>query len=287
MKKRFRFIIRVLIIILSICLISGCSNKVDLTVEEIISKNADVQKNINSQSLDMNFNLDVEENGAESIININATMDAIIKPAKYKMDFTIDLGDSNPLNYLVYLVENDGQYNVYFSLDLLGQKIWFHFVVESNNLSNSFEINETNNKFLNYELIGKEKLNNKNVYHIKANTSSEIFEEIFELFYADNDEIEVNKALFDLLVKALERLDYNMWIDAKDFTLTKLSVDGTEVFKTIMDIDGSINVDVKNFFMEISSDNINNVSDIEIPQEALEVPPIDYENLLDLQTQYQ
>ena len=275
--KKFFIILCSILLLSSLC---GCTEKNE-SPEEIMKKTFEAQKSIKSLSCTMDMSLSFVSNDTPVDIQISGNIETTSNPVASKTDITLNLSNLLNLNIISYAKQEGNEYNVYTGFKIGDQITWEKGTSElPENISSSL----TNNKYIDditsYRLIGKEKINGKDTYHIVGSISRDglinvinslnIFEQL------EGDE----KETFDTILNLLDDIEVDIWVYTDNYLEAKIQIDMCDIFRSIVELSPETSADFSEARVTITFDKYNNIDSIEIPQEALEASESSLEGLL-------
>lgn len=274
--KKFLIVLSSILVLSSLC---GCIKKNE-SVDEIMKKSFEAQKNIKSVSCSMDMSLSFVSDDMPLDVNMSGTVDTISNQNISKADFIVNISNILNLNIIIYSKQEGSDYNVYTGIKIGNEFTWEKDTVSLPEISNfsSFANSNFVKDIVDYSLVGEEKINGKNTYHVIGTISKDGIIRIFDYFgvtlFDQLDEEE--KETFDLILDLLDKFEVDIWVYTDNYLEAKLQIDTSDLLKSIYELSPETSEVIKNAIITITFDDYNNVDSIEIPQEALEASESSY-----------
>lgn len=260
--------------------VTGCDGSLSFgskkTIDKIINKAQEIQNNTDSLGFDMSI-LYSFDNGEENVtMAVHADGNMLIKPVIYEMNYSYGIGNYGGMNFLMYMIDNNEQSDIYKGVDYGKGLVWSH---EQQELEYDFAPslqNILNYDIEKYNLIGVETQDDRDLYYIELSLSGK---EMSQLLSSINiyEEFGIIEEKLNNKLLSCNDLKVNMWIDVNDCHLLKYEID---LSKSIDGLEMPLYEDYyeicKKLVITFIINDINNVDSIEIPQEALDTPVFDF-----------
>ena len=277
LKKLF-IVLSSILLLSSIC---GCTEKNE-SAEEIIKKSFEAQENIKSFSSSIDMSLSFVSNDSPIDLKLTGNMETISNPSISKADLILNLSNLLNLNIISYTEQEGNENNVYTGVKIGDQITWSKSVsaLPETNISPSSKNNNYFDDAADYRLVGKEKINDKDTYHIIGSISKDGMNNILKSFGILDQLKEDEKESFDLLLSLMEKVEIDIWVYTDSYLEAKLQLDMCDLLKSLVETSPETSADFSEAIVTITFDGYNNVNSIEIPQEALDAEESSYEGLL-------
>lgn len=262
--------------------LAGCGGVDAKSLMEQAKKN---MQDVKSMEATMTMNMDMAAMGQSMQVSMDAAMAVVESPMQLKMDIKAStMGENAQMQ--MYAKEADGKLMLYMN-DGDG---WEAREATKSELESQIQQGNAQN-YMNtfieaatsYKSLGSETVNGKQTEKIECTIKSDA---IGAALMASGMEEQMNLegADAETVAKMFEGVDdlvFTVWVDADAAQIVKMDMDMTQMMKQLMDnllkqmggeqaaaLSGMITVnEVK---ISITMENINSVSEIDIPQEALD-----------------
>lgn len=274
------------ILVLSLfIIITGCSSSgsnellEDKTAQQIAEESFDKWYGLDSYDMDLSMNMKMSMASETIDIYMEGQATVFQNPMKMKMvlDTTIPGMDQNML-ITQYMVEEGQVITIYQQLD--GQ--WYKTVIDDPAMSQMMQMDPRENmelfmdNLIQAEIVGEEKIGERDTYRIDLLASSEIFDQVLGDMTDESLGLTSEMMGRDFLSK-IGDLKYTVWIDKNTLETVKCSMDLTENMRNLgraMAEDQNSPAELKEVFnnmemsMEYSILNHNKALDFTVPDEA-------------------
>ena len=262
--------------------LAGCGGTDAKSLMEQAKKN---MQDLKSMEANMIMTMDMSFMGQSMQMSVDADMATVQSPMQLKMDMKASSMGEN-MQMQVYAKETDGKLTMYMNEG----SGWQAGEATKNELEEQLQQGNAQN-YMNtfieaatsYKSLGSETVNGKKTEKIECTIKSDA---IGTALMASGMEEQMNLegADAETVAKMFEGVDdlvFTVWVDADAVQVVKMDMDMTQMMKQLMDnslkqmggeqaesLAGLITVNEMKF--TITMDNINGLSEIEIPQEALD-----------------
>jgi len=273
-----------LVLVLSLFVIlTGCSNPNevidDKTAQQIAEESFEKWYGIDSYDMDLSMDMKMSVSSETVDISIDGQATVFQNPIKMKMVMdTMIPGMDQTMQITQYMVEEGQIVTIYQQLD--GQ--WYKTVIDDPAMSQMMQMDPRENMelFMNNlvqaEIVGEEKVGERDTYKIDLLASGEIFNQVLEDM--TDESLGLNSEMFskDIFSK-IGDMKYTVWIDKNTLETVKCYMDLTDNMRNLgsaMAEDQDSPEELKEVFsnmemsMEYSVYNHNQAQDFTIPEEA-------------------
>lgn len=285
-KKKWQMLTALLLMTV---LVVGCGGGKDgLAPEEIVKASYDEMAKMNSYSFDadIQMTMDLGQYGKMDM-TMNSKADAINDPLALKMDSKVAItaqGQNQTVDMLQYVLGTDTGMVLY--QQIAGQwsqmKIYDPTLVESMKMDPSENMKVYTENMEKVELLGEEKINDRDCHKINVTLSQEAFDKALGNLGSMNSSGVDMDAIKDTLVN-MGGLTMTLWIDKENNQMLQESMDLSSVMKEVMasslKATGASDDDIANLgdctmTMTVTYSGYNNVNEITVPDEAKTSPDI-------------
>ncbi len=283
--KKILSLVLVAIMVLSF---AGCGSKdatKGMSAEEVLVAATEKSTTWESFEADMDMAMLMTIMGPEPTeITMKGTALFFMDPMRMKMTMDTSMGEDMKMTIEQYMVQEGDQFVTYQST--MGQ--WMKMVIDDPSMSGMLTMDPAQNMelFKKYlvgaEIVGEEKVNNMDALKIDLTVSFEMYKELI----ADNAAMDMggftSTGMLDSLAEVGD-LTYTIWVEKETLQPVKYYMDFGDVMSKVGAAVGE-STDMPAEMLSIYDDmemtiimtikNIDNVSDFEIPQEALDAEEI-------------
>ncbi len=274
----------VILVLSFFVIIAGCSGsneliKEDKTAQQIAEESFDKWYGLDSYDMDLSMNMKMAMVPETVDISMDGQATVFQNPMKMKMvmDTTIPGMDQN-MQITQYMVEENEIITIYQQLE--GQ--WYKTVIDDPAMSQMMQMDPRENmelfmdNLIQAEIVGEEKVGERDTYKIDLLASSEIFGQVLGDLTDEN--LGLSSEMFgnDLFSK-IGDMKYTVWIDKDTLETVKCYMDLTDNMRNLgsaMTENQDAPEELKQIFanMEMSMEyfvlNHNNAQDFKVPDEA-------------------
>lgn len=280
MKRKF--LILFIVLISTMMLMSACSPK-DLTKgkapEKIVEESFAKWYELSNYDMDMTTKMKMSMGQDVFDMSMTGKATAFQKPLKMKMVMETTIpGMDKKMTIEQYTVQEDQKMIIYQHVE--GQ--WQKVVIDDPGLAKMMSMDPRDNLKLfmdnltKAEVLGEEKLGERNTVKISLIASSKIFDQLLDET-AGNSLGLGNDMIKPEVFSKIGDLKYNVWIDKNTLETIKCEMDLTDNMKNLgkaLSEDPSVPKEIKDVFanmemsMEYTISNQNTAQDFTIPEEA-------------------
>lgn len=278
MKRNLLFIL----VLSFFILLAGCSSpneliEEDKTAQQIAEESFDKWYGIDSYDMDLTMDMKMSMDSETMDFSMTGKATVFQNPMKMKMVMDIP-GMGDQMQMTQYMIEEDQIITIYQQLE--GQ--WYKTVIDDPAMSQMMQMDPRENmelfmdNLIQAEIVGEEKVGERDTYKIELLASSEIFDQVFEDM--TNKSLGLNGEMFDSdLFSKIGDMKYTVWIDKDTLETVKCYMDLTDNMRNLgsaMAQEEGAPEELNEIFsnMEMSMEyyviNHNNAQDFTVPDEA-------------------
>lgn len=274
-----------LFVLICTLILAGCAGPKDLTAgktaEQIIEESFDKWYELESYDMDMVTNMKMSMGQEVIDMSMTGKITTFQKPMKMKMvmDVTIP-GMEQAMTMEQYMVEEEQKVIIYQHIEDTWQKMVLDdpAMVELMSMDPRDNLKLFMDNIVKAEILGEEKIGDRNTLKIVIVSSGKIFEQLFQ--ETAGNTLGITDDIFDAdLLSKIGDMNYLIWIDKATLETVKCYMDMSENMKNIGNIlaeqenipDSDELIEVfsnMEMSLEYSVLNQNKVQDFTIPEEA-------------------
>lgn len=269
---------------LALCLgITACGNSASgLTPDEVMEKAQKSMDSITSMSYDMTINMEMSVDGESIIMNSDAVADCILDPMQMKIDMTMDMGEIGSLATTEYVVGENGQNMMYIGMDLgAGQMIWAKQEFPDLSSLEQYDAKATMNMYIDsaesFTQNGTESINGVHTTRYDGVIKGDAIEQVIDAsgIMEQYAALGLDDETMNLIQGELGDLPISIWVADDSYVPMKYEMDMTDMMQVMMtkmsesmdEENPDITIDA--VLISMTMKNINGVSEIVLPEEAL------------------
>lgn len=250
-----------------------------LTPEEIIQSAETKMQEVTSVESEMNMEIAMSMTGQNFNVKTNSIMSAFTEPLKIKMDTTVDIAELGSNNVEMYIGQEDGKTMMY--TNMMGS--WTKQEIPEEQLT-PYDTQQSMVRYLDSSTglkeVGKEEVNAEEATKYEGVIARDTLAETMKSVGA-TENLEALLAGTDMtsdqLYEGLSDVTVAIWINAEGYPV-KYEMDMTEMMqgfmRKVIQTSGlseqeAEKLDVSTTKLSIINKNFNNVTDFEIPEEAI------------------
>ncbi len=266
---------------MALCLwLTACSRE---NAQETIEKAQESLQNITSMSYDIGMDMEMSGGGQTVAMSTTASADYIMEPAQMKLDMEVSMNGMGGMGTSSYLVEENGVYTLYTGISNGSQTYWQ--VSEMENMDSYSQYNAEANLELylscaeSFQKNGEELIGETKTVRYDGIIAGDALSQVIKSsgISAQMAALGLDETMSDSMFEDLKDLPISIWIAEDTYIPMKYEMDMTDLMQSMMtgimsglgEESAGTDIRVNKVFVSMTIHNINNVTSIEVPKDAL------------------
>lgn len=253
------------------------------TPAQILKKSQEKLQSMTSTSYDMLMEMEMSVMGQTIQLNTIMDADVILSPLTMKMVMTMDMGDFGSMDTTMYMQEEDGIYTMYAGMDAGNGMSWYKTQTDVPADIEQYDVTGDMDLFLssiaNFTEGTEEPINGEAATRFDGVLTGDAMKAALEASGA-LDQFSTSMGLdgssIDEQLDSLGELPISIWVAQKTYLPLQYKMDMTDMMQQlingVLENDSSmagISLEIGTVVVTVTLSNINGVSEIVIPEEAL------------------